>query len=109
MLRREGARRTREAATPSAKPRAVLQAASTSRTIEARLQLTGAGAAGLALARGLCRDRDPMWMKIAFTGNVLPSAPPPLLPLFHGAESNTPSTASVEATNLQELPTCESE
>jgi len=44
--------------------------------------------------------------KIAFAGFVLPSAPPPLLPLFHGADSNTPTPASCETTDLQELPTC---
>ena len=32
--------------------------------------------------------------------------PPPLLPLFHGGPSNTPSTASVEATTEQDLSTC---
>ena len=47
--------------------------------------------------------------KMAFAENILPSAAPPLLPLFHGTESNTPLTASVEATTEQELTTCECE
>ena len=38
--------------------------------------------------------------KIMFIDNVLPSPAPPLLPLFHGADSNTPSLASVEAIDL---------
>ncbi len=45
--------------------------------------------------------------KTAFAGFVLPSAAPPLLPLFHGADANTPTPASCEATDLQGLPTCE--
>ena len=47
--------------------------------------------------------------KIAFAENVLPSAAPPLLPLFHGTESNTPPAASVEATTELELSMCECE
>ena len=47
--------------------------------------------------------------KTAFAGFVLPSAAPPLLPLFHGADVNTPTPASCEATDLQEAVTCESE
>ena len=46
---------------------------------------------------------------IAFAGFVLPSAPPPLLPFFYGADSNTPTPASCEAPDLQGLPTCEFE
>ena len=69
------------------------------------------------LLRGLCGRRS--WQghigwyiggllkKIVFSDNVLPSAAPPLLPLFQGTESNTPLTASVEATDLQEV-TCAS-
>ena len=47
--------------------------------------------------------------KTAFAGFVLPSAPPPLLPFFHGADANTPTPASCEAPDLQGLPTCEFE
>ena len=47
--------------------------------------------------------------KIAFAGFVSPSAPPPLLPFFHGADANTPTPASCEAPDLQGLPTCEFE
>ena len=47
--------------------------------------------------------------KMAFSENVWPSATPPLLPLFHGADANTPTPASCEATDLQEAVTCESE
>ena len=49
--------------------------------------------------RGLLLDID-------FAENFSLSAPPPLLPLFHGADSNTPTPASCETTDLQELPTC---
>ena len=41
--------------------------------------------------------------KMAFSQNVWPSAAPPLLPLFHGADANTPTPASCEATDLQGL------
>ena len=44
--------------------------------------------------------------KMAFAGFVLPSAAPPLLPFFHGADSNAPLAASVEATDLQDVSTC---
>ena len=47
--------------------------------------------------------------KMAFSQNVWPSAAPPLLPLFHGADANTPTPASCEATDLQEAVTCEFE
>ena len=47
--------------------------------------------------------------KTALAGFVLPSAAPPLLPLFHGADANTPTPASCEATDLQGSPTCEFE
>ena len=47
--------------------------------------------------------------KMAYIDDVFPSAAPPLLPLFHGADSNTPLPASIEATDLQELPTYESD
>ena len=46
---------------------------------------------------------------IDFAENFTLSAPPPLLPFFHGAVSNTPTPASCEATDLQEAVTCESE
>ena len=46
---------------------------------------------------------------IDFAENFSLSAPPPLLPFFHGADSNTPTPASCEATDLQGLPTCEFE
>ena len=47
--------------------------------------------------------------KMAFSQNVWPSAAPPLLPLFHGADANTPTPASCEATDLEEAATCEFE
>ena len=46
---------------------------------------------------------------IDFAENFSLSAPPPLLPFFHGAVSNTPTPASCEAADLQGLPTCEFE
>ena len=48
---------------------------------------------------------------IDFAKNFSLSAPPPfkLLPLFHDADSNTPTPASCEATDLQEAVTCEFE
>ena len=46
---------------------------------------------------------------IDFAENFTLSAPPPLLPFFHGADSNTPLLASVEATVLQEAFTCKCE
>ena len=46
---------------------------------------------------------------IDFAENFTLSAPPPLLPFFHGADSNTPMPASCEATDLQEAVTCEFE
>ena len=44
--------------------------------------------------------------KMAYIGNFVPSAAPPLLTLFHGADSNTPLPASFDATDLEELSTC---
>ena len=45
--------------------------------------------------------------KTALAGFILPSAPPPLLPFFHGADANTPTPTSCEAANLQGLPMCD--
>ena len=45
--------------------------------------------------------------KTALAGFVLPSAPPPLLPFFHGADANTPTPASCEAPDLQEAFSCQ--
>ena len=51
---------------------------------------------------GLLRNID-------FAGNFSHSAPPPLLPLFHDTDSNTPLLASFDATDLQEMSMCEFE
>ena len=49
-----------------------------------------------------CYRGPQLLKKIACAENILSSAAPPVLPLFHGAESNALSTASIEATDLQE-------